>query len=159
MAAPKFDFDQKLGPFYDNHGPEIVPAGFEESLALLGETLGSYQVVTSEPSLQGDMAITHYDLTKYIQDDWDRVNKNDPNDPPRRGFFISGRSASAAAGRAAEEILLAKLLWRFETETIKAEEVLGFYSAVDAGIIKRPKGSASDDLVVKLSDGSLMLVE
>src|SRR5437016_1745125 len=108
MEAPKFDFDQKLGPFYEQHGPEIVPAGFEESLELLGETLGAYQVEVREPSLQGDLLITHYDLTKYIQDDWDRVTKQDPNDPPRRGFFISGRSPSAAAGRAAEEILLSK---------------------------------------------------
>lgn len=150
--------DPQLGPFYMEHGDEFIPVGFEESLKRLADCMGVYKVRSNLPDLHG-LAITigHYDLTLYIQEEWDKFI--DPEHPPRRGFFLSSRSASAAAGRAAEEVVLGKLLWRCQFGDTSAPTCMPFWQAVDEGKIMRPQGVASDDIVLELGDGSLVCVE
>jgi hypothetical protein len=140
------------------HGDEFIPVGFEESLERLADTMGAYRVRSNIRELDG-LAITigHYDLTMYVQEEWDKFN--DVDNPPRRGFFLSSRSASAAAGRAAEEVVLQKLLWRCKFDGPDAPNCIPFWQAVDEGKVVRPRGVASDDIVLELSDGTLACVE
>lgn len=140
------------------HGDEFIPLGFEESLERLADTMGAYRVRSNISELDGlTLTIGHYDLTLYVQEEWDKFN--DPENPPRRGFFLSSRSASAAAGRAAEEVVLQKLLWRCKFDEATVKRTIPFWQAVDEGTIMRPRGVASDDIVLELSDGSLACVE
>lgn len=152
------EFDQQLGPFYMEHGEEFVPVGFEESLERVAETMGTYLVRSNMPQIDGiSIAIGHYDLTKYIQAEWDKFT--DPANPPRRGFVLSGRSPSVAAGRAAEEIVLERLLWRCKFDSVEVVRVVPFWDLLDEGKIIRPKGQASDDIRLELTDGSIVVVE
>lgn len=154
-------FDQQLGPFYETHGPEIIPSGFEEAIERLADIMGTYAVTSNLNCFPDRLTIGHYDLTKYIQEEWDRLtNPGDAAvDFPRRGFLMSSRSASQAAGRAVEEIILEKLLWKLEVDTVKAGVVHWFYDACDAGLVRKAAGIGSDDFLVELSDGRSVLVE
>ncbi|MBL8060753.1 MAG: hypothetical protein JNK63_08580 [Chthonomonas sp.] len=151
-------FDQQLGPFYDDHGPEIIPSGFDEAHERLLDCLGEFSVRSNQPELHGlKVSITHYDLTRFIQEEWDRLNN--PEKPPRKGFILSSLSPSAAAGRAAEEVVLQKLCWRLLFGSTSVARTIAFWDAVDEGLLVRPRGVASDDIVLELSDGSLACVE
>ena len=72
---------------------------------------------------------------------------------------MSSKSASQAAGRAAEDIVLEKILWRLQDANGKSGEVLGFYEAVERKLITKPKGVGSDDFLVKFEGGRFALVE
>lgn len=150
--------DPRLGPFYIEHGDEFIPLGFEESLERLADCMGRYQIISNFTELNGEqVTVGHYDLTQYVQAEWDKFS--DPTNPPRRGFFLSSRSASASAGRAVEEIVLSKLLWRCHFGDLTVMRCVPFWQAVDEGTVTRPRGVASDDIVLELSDGTAVAVE
>lgn len=150
--------DPQLGPFYMEHGDEFIPLGFEDSLERLADCMGQYSVRSNFTTLNGmRLIIGHYDLTQYIQEEWDKFS--DLDNPPRRGFFIASRSASAAAGRAAEEVVLRKILWRCHFGDLTVGRCLSFWQAFDEGKVSRPRGVASDDIILELSDGSIVAVE
>lgn len=154
-------FEPQLGPFYLEHGEEFFPVGFEEAVERVADSLGVYQV-RSNANLPSEVSVNHYDLTKFIQSDWDRLSASEgvaPIERERRGFLLSSRSSSQASGRVAEEIILRKLLEEFKYEALQATEVLWFYEALDSGFVSKARGLGSDDFVVKLSSGGLMLVE
>lgn len=154
-------FSPRLGPFYEKHGAEIVPSGFEEAMDRMADTIGDFRVSSNLTSLPREVSIGHYDLTRYIQTEWDRLtNDIEPDtDFPRRGFLLSSRSASHAAGRAAEEIVLEQLLTHCEVDGERATSVLWFYDALDSGVIIKPAGTCSDDYLVKLASSQYLLVE
>lgn len=155
------EFDLQLGPFYASHGEEIIPSGYEESGDRLIETMGNYRLKSNIQGLPGLVRIGTYDLTRYIQEDWDRLSPelgSSVGEFPRRGFLMSSRSASQAAGRAAEEIVLEKILWRVEIDG-RSGQVFWFYDAVDQGLIVKPKGVGSDDFLLRFDDNEYALVE
>lgn len=146
----------RLGPFYEGHGPEIIPLGYEESLERLAEALGVYAVRSNLHELDGiSLEIDHYDLTYFIQEDWDRVCAG--NSP--RGFLLATRGGAYAAGRVAEEVILRRLLRPALIFGQTACDVAAFWKYEDRGLVVRAKGCRSDDLVVELADGRLGAVE
>lgn len=156
------EFDQQLGPFYETHGEEIIPSGFAESGDQMINTMGDYLIRSNSEALPRTLRIGHYDLTKYIQEDWDRMSPelgSPAGDFPRRGFLMSSRGPAHAAGRAAEEIVLEKLLWRLKSADGQSGEVLSFDEALESKFILKPKGIRCDDYVVKFENEKFLLVE
>lgn len=154
----EMEFDQQLGPFYMEHGEEILPTGFEEAVEQLASTMGSFSVKSNIVELHDlDLTIGPYDLTKFIQSEWDKFV--DEDNPPRRGFLLSSRSPSWAAGRAAEEIVLEKLLWRCLLNGERAVRIVPYWELIDEGTLIRPKGIGSDDICMCYPDGSITVVE
>lgn len=154
----KLLLDPQLGPFYMEHGDEFIPVGFEEALERLADCMGLYRVRSNIGEVDGTtVTVGHYDLTLYVQEEW--VKFSDPANPPRRGFFLSSRSASAAAGRAAEEVVHSKVLWRCTFDGAIVKRSIPFWQAIEESKIVRPRGVASDDLVLELSNGLLVCVE
>jgi hypothetical protein len=154
-------FSPQLGPFYESHGAEIIPCEFEEAMERMTDTLGTYEVRSNLTSLPDRLDISPYELTKYIQEEWDRLTgpQEAETEFPRRGFLLSSRSPSHAAGRAAEEIVLAQLLWQIDFGTVKTGQVYWFYDALDQGLVCKPSGVGCDDYLVQLTNGTYLLVE
>lgn len=146
----------RLGPFYDSHGPEIIPLGYEESLERLAQALGVYAVRSNLEELDGiRLEIDHYDLTHFIQEDWDRVCAGDSP----RGFLLASRAGAYAAGRVAEEVILRRLLRPALILGQPVHDVASFWEYEDRGLVVRAKGCRSDDLLVELDDGRLGTAE
>jgi len=147
-----------IGPFHDTDGSEIIPLGMEDGVESLAELIGAYRVVESDlAELRGVVVeIDGRDLTRFIQQDWDRVMQGDR---PRRGFLMAYRSRAYATGRMVEEMLAAKLLVGAGVYDPNVARSVYFGDAEDEGLVRRPKGRRSDDLVLVSRGGDVVLVE
>ncbi len=146
----------KLGPFYDVDGTEIIPLGYEESHDRIEQSMGKYAVKSNLKEIHAmELLITNLDMTAFIQQDWNRVMAG--NSP--RGFLLAYRGGAYAAGRVAEEVVLKKLFRNANLFGRKVKRALYFWDAVDQDLVKRTKGTQSDDLILELSGKHLVVVE
>lgn len=147
-----------LGPFYDLDGTEIVPLLTEATEAAIERIMGRYCIHANIPSLDGKMLVIDNRLvTRYIQDDWNRVM----GDGPDLGFLPAYWSTPRAVGRLAEDIICRELL---QNETLLAgDRVCKLYAVRDAaaqGLLQMPcKGARSDDLLLETEQEHWYLVE
>jgi hypothetical protein len=150
--------DTQLGPFYDLDGTEILPVLTEATAAAIERVMGRYQVHANIPSLDGrTLVIDSQLITRYIQDDWNRVMGEQPD----IGFLAAYWSTPKAVGRLAEDIVCQQLL---EGERLIAgDRVRNLHTvreAVAQGLMQLPrKGTRSDDLLLETTDGHRYLVE
>lgn len=158
-TEPVDEGEHLLGPFYDvdEERTEIIPLGYEESAEPLEMCMGAYVVGSNESSIDGaPLKITNKDVTDFIQADWNRVFGPVP---PARGFLLAYRAGAFAAGRVAEEIVLAKLLQPASLLGSPVEEILLFSEAQERGLVGLRQGSQSDDLILVLKDGRALIAE
>lgn len=147
-----------LGPFYDLDGTEILPVLTEATEAAIERIMGRYRIHANVPSLDGRMlVIDNQVVTRYIQDDWNRVM----GDEPDLGFLPAYWSTPRAVGRLAEDIICRELL---QDETLLAgDRVRKLYAVREAaaqGLLQMPrKGARSDDLLLETERGNWYLVE
>ncbi len=80
----------RLGPFYEYHGPEVVPTGLEDALEQLVNLWGQYRVESNLRELHNlRIVLDGYDITHEIQLSWDCT--------------LSGESAFSFANLASRE--------------------------------------------------------
>jgi hypothetical protein len=150
--------DTRLGPFYDLDGTEILPMLTEATEVAIERIMGNYQVRANIPSLDGTTLLIDARLvTRYIQEDWDRVMGKQPD----LGFLPAYWSVPKAVGRLAEEIVCRQLL---EDETLlagdRARRLFGMSEAAADGLVQWPKkGVRCDDLLLETERGCWYLVE
>lgn len=147
-----------LGPFYDLDGMEILPVLTEATEAAIEHIMGRYCIHANIPSLDGrTLVIDNRLVTRYIQDDWNRVM----GDEPDLGFLPAYWSTPKAVGRLAEDIICRELL---QDETLLTGDCIRkLYTVRDAaaqGLLQMPrKGARSDDLLLEMGGGNWYLVE
>lgn len=156
LGMEAYELGPRLGPFYETHGIELIPIGYEESAERLAQALGPYVVMSNIRCLDNtELRVDHYDLTRFIQEDWDRVSAGQSP----RGFLLCYRAGAFAAGRVAEEVILRRLLRSTDLFGQPVQEVLHFWQAVERGLVRRRVGLDSDDLVVRLANNVVGVVE
>ncbi len=147
-----------LGPFYDLDGTEILPVLTEATEAAIERIMGRYRIHANVPSLDGRMlVIDNQVVTRYIQDDWNRVM----GDEPDLGFLPAYWSTPRAVGRLAEDIICRELLQ--DEMLLAGDRVRKLYAVREAaaqGLLQMPrKGARSDDLLLETERGNWYLVE
>lgn len=147
------DRGARLGPFYETHGPEIIPLGGEEMMEPFSIIMGTYSVRSEVAEFDDrQVVLGHYDLTMFIQEEWDRMMVGEPS----RQFLLASRGKAHAAGRLAEEVVLKKLLINEKMFGSLIEEVLEFREAQEQERVQGvTKGTRSDDLILVLADGRI----
>jgi hypothetical protein len=147
-----------LGPFYDLDGTEILPVLTEATAAAIERIMGRYQIRANIPFLDGrTLVIDGCLVTRYIQDDWNRVMGEEPD----LGFLPAYWSAPKAVGRLAEDIVCKQLLK--DGRLIAGDRVRKLYVVAEAvadGLIQLPPiGVRCDDLLLETEEGYWYLVE
>jgi hypothetical protein len=91
---PGMLYSDRLGPWFDLDGTEIIPVGTEAVEVAVELIIGTFQLRSNLPEIDGtSVAIDFPRLTQLIQDDWDRVMGGENGQLPSRGFLIAYRAA------------------------------------------------------------------
>lgn len=158
---PGMRYVDRLGPWFDGSGTEIIPVGTEAVELAVELIVDRFEVRTNVAGCEAlDVEVTFPHLTDLIQDDWDRVVEGAADGLlPGRGFLIAYEGTGAAVGRLAEDLLDLLVLGRLLPDVWPGCAVLAMEDAVETGLCQMPKaGIRSDDLVV-CGDGQLVFVE
>ena len=157
---PGMLYSDRLGPWFDLDGSEIIPVGSEAVEVAVEQIIGTFQLQSNLPEIDGtSVAIDFPLLTQLIQEDWDRVIGGEDGRLPGRGFLIAYQSSAAAVGRLAEDLLCQVVLGRLLAAYWPEGRVLAVQDAVHSGqLVAPPSGERCDDLVIVDRSG-LILVE
>jgi hypothetical protein len=153
-------YSDRLGPWFDQEGREIIPAGTEAIEVAVELVIGTFQLRSNLPEIDGvSVAIDFPALTQLIQQDWDRVMGGEDGQLPGRGFLIAYQRSAAAAGRLAEDLLCQVVLERLLAAYWPEGRVVAVQHAMRSGALVVPSsGERCDDLVIVDRSG-LILVE
>jgi hypothetical protein len=103
---PGMLYSDRLGPWFDLDGSEIIPVGTEAVEVAVERIIGTFQLWSNLPKIdRTSVAIDFPLLTQLIQQDWDRVMGGEDGQLPGKGFLIAYNSSAAAVGRLAEDLL------------------------------------------------------
>lgn len=158
---PGMRYRDRLGPWFDGAGTEIIPVGTEAVDLAVELVVGRFEVRSALPDLDAfTVEVTYPLLTDLIQQDWDRVVEgSDQGVLPGRGFLIAYEGAGAAIGRLAEDLLCDVVLERAVPVVCPGGTVLTAEDAAADGLCALPTtGPRSDDLVI-YGDDQLTIVE
>jgi hypothetical protein len=157
-ADPDILYRDRVGPWWDIDGDEIIPVGTEAVERAVELVVGTYAVRSSVAAFDGGTVdITFPMLTLLIQDDWDRVMGALPPALPSRGFLIAYGGGAAATGRLAEDLICQALLASSLGDVLGGVAVDAATAASQHGLITPATGVRSDDLVVITDDGLVLL--
>jgi hypothetical protein len=156
QPEPGMLYSDRLGPWFDLDGSQIIPVGTEAVEGAVSLIIGAFRLWSNLPKIdRTSVAIDFPLLTQLIQRDWDRVMGGDDGRLPGKGFLIS----AAAVGRLAEDRLCQVVLERLLVAYWPQGRVVGVQDAVRSGELVAPSsGERCDDLVI-VNRGGLMLVE
>ena len=148
--------DLTLGPFYWD-GTEILPCTTEATDAAIEQCMGTYQFISNVSNLSDrNITITPRAMTEYIQQDWDRVM----NDNPDEGFLLAYFSSQKAVGRLAEQLICAEI---FKDSILPQDTVRGVVpikEAIEQGLLLPvSNGVRCDDLLVRFTTGRIYISE
>ena len=157
---PGMLYSDRLGPWFDLDGSEIIPVGTEAVEDAVELIIGTFQLRSNLPEIDGaSVAIDFPLLTQLIQKDWDRVMGGEDGQLPGRGFLIAYHSSAAAVGRLAEDLLCQVVLERLLAAYWPQGRVVAVEDAVRSGELVTPSsGERSDDLLI-VDPSRLILVE
>jgi hypothetical protein len=160
QPEPGMLYSDRLGPWFDLDGSEIIPVGTEAVEVAVERIIGTFRLWSNRPRIDGtSVAIDFPLLTQLIQQDWDRVMGGEDGRLPGKGFLIAYHSGAAAVGRLAEDLLCQVVLERLLAAYWPQGRVVGVQDAVGSGALVAPSsGERCDDLVIVDRSG-LMLVE
>jgi hypothetical protein len=157
---PGMLYSDRLGPWFDLDGSEIIPVGTEAVERAVELIIGAFQLWSNLPKIDGiSVAIDFPLLTQLIQQDWDRVMGGEDGRLPGKGFLVAYHSSAAAVGRLAEDLLCQVVLERLLAAYWPEGRVVVVQDAVRSGELVAPSsGERCDDLVIVDRSG-LILVE
>ncbi len=158
---PGIHYRDRLGPWFDGDGTEIIPVGTEAVDLAVELVVGTFDVRSTLPNLDAfTIEVTFPLLTDLIQQDWDRVVEgSEQGILPGRGFLIAYEGAGAAIGRLAEDLLCDVVLERVMPAVCPGGTALTAADAAAEGNFTLPTpGPRSDDLVI-VGDDRLTIVE
>jgi hypothetical protein len=146
-----------LGPFYDEAGNEILPCTTEATDAAIERCMGIYRLLSNVTSLHGkSVTVSNHLMTKFIQDDWNRVMAGDS----ALGFLLAYQGSRRAVGRLAEDVICAQVLSEDVLAGQPISEVISVDNAIDRGLfVSSGKGIRCDDLLLIAGGGDKYLSE
>ena len=152
-------YSDRLGPWFDLDGSEIIPVGTEAVERAVELIIGTFQIWSNLPKIDGtSVAIDLPLLTQLIQQDWDRVMGGEDGQLPGKGFLIAYHSSAAAVGRLAEDLLCQVILERLLAAYWPQGRVVVVQDAVRSGELVAPSsGERCDDLVIVDRSGVILV--
>ena len=100
QPEPGMLYSDRLGPWFDLDGSEIIPVSTEAVERAVELIIGTFQLWSNLPKIDGtSVAIDFPLLTQLIQRDWDRVMGGEDGRLPGKGFLIAYHSSAAAVDR------------------------------------------------------------
>jgi hypothetical protein len=110
---PGMLYSDRLGPWFDLDGAEIIPVGTEAVEGAVELLIGAFQLWSNLPKINGtSVAIDFPLLTQLIQHDLGASWAARTAGCRARGFLIAYHSSAAAVGRLAEDLLCQVVLER-----------------------------------------------
>jgi hypothetical protein len=157
---PGMLYSDRLGPWFDLDGSEIIPVATEAVEVAVERIIGTFQLWSNLPKIDGTSVTIDFPLlTQLIQQDWDRVMGGEDGQLPGKGFLIAYHSSAAAVGRLAEDLLCQAVLERLLAAYWPEGRVVGVQDAVRSGELVAPSsGERCDDLMI-VDTSSVILVE
>jgi hypothetical protein len=158
-AAPGMLFIDRVGPWFDEDGSEIVLPCSEAFEAAIEHVPGTWTIRSNIVSIdQRTVEIGFPELTLLAQHEWDRMA--DEDQAPRFSFLLQLGGPQATIGRVCEQLIVGVLLDSVGPELWPEGRVVDTLDAIDAGILRQPSaGARTDDVTIIGPTAPIALVE